>query len=212
MKSIKAALLLVLALSSEAMAADRPIKPEREQKEQPEHLRLGPLVGIGFPRPLAVEGFVKIEKTVGLGVEYSFLPRTTIAGASTRFDAVAVDARWFPFKGGFFIGLRGGRQWLTGSMTLNVQGLGSFTESADAATWFINPRLGFLYTWDSGITVGIDAGVQLPISPTYVRSGPATAAGLAENAQTDQTLRTIANTLGNDVTPTLDLFRLGFLF
>jgi len=37
-------------------------------------------------------------------------------------------------------------------------------------------------------------------------------AGLASNAQTDSTLRTIANTLGNDVTPTLDLFRLGFLF
>ncbi|MBX3233400.1 MAG: hypothetical protein KIT84_33940 [Labilithrix sp.] len=207
LRSVAVVSLLLLS-SARALADDKPVKPEREEKES---FRLGPIVGVGFPRPLAVEGFVKVRRTVGLGLEYSFLPRTTIAGASTRFDAVALDARWFPFEGGFFVGLRGGRQWLSGSATLRVQDVGSFTESADVATWFVNPRVGFLYTWSSGVTLGIDAGIQLPIAPTFERSGPATAAGVASR-EVDETLRTIANTFGNDVTPTLDLFRLGFLF
>jgi hypothetical protein len=203
---------VALTTSARAAADDRPAASVPE-KEEPEHFRIGPLVGVGFPRPLAIEGLVKIERQFGLGVEYSFLPRMTIAGASTRFDAVAADARWFPFKGGFFIGMRGGRQWLTGSMTLTIQQVGSFTETAEAATWFVNPRLGYLYTWPSGVTLGIDAGIQLPIGATYDRSGPATAAGLtAQNTQTEATLRQIANTFGNSTTPTIDLFRLGFLF
>jgi hypothetical protein len=200
-------------VTARAAAEDRPAPSAEKQNEEPEHLRLGPLVGVGFPRPLAIEGLVKIERQFALGAEYSFLPRMTIAGASTRFDAIAADARWFPFKGGFFVGMRGGRQWLSGSMTLTIQQVGSFTESAEAATWFVNPRVGFLYTWPSGITLGIDAGIQFPIGATYDRSGPATAAGLtAQNTQTEATLRQIANTFGNSTTPTIDLFRLGFLF
>lgn len=206
-------LTVVIALTlgaAPSFAADRPVQPAREGKQAPEQFRLGPLVGIGFPRPFSLEAFVKLERTIGLGIEYSFLPRTTVSNVSTRFDAIAADARWFPFKGAFFIGLRGGRQWLSGRAALEVANF-TFTESADAATWFINPRIGLLHTWQSGMTIGIDAGVQLPINASFERSGPATSAGFASN-EVDSTLRTVANTFGNGVTPTLDLLRLGFLF
>lgn len=191
--------------------SDRPSESAKK-KEDTDGLRFGPVVGLGFPRPFSLEGLVKIDRVVSLGLEYSFLPKNTIANVTTRFDAVAIDGNWHPFRGGFFIGARAGRQWLSGSATLRVQNLGSFTESADAATWFLNPRIGYLYTWSSGVTLGIDAGVQLPIGATYERSGPATSAGLAQGTQVDSTLRQVAKTLGNDVTPTVDLFRIGFLF
>jgi hypothetical protein len=185
---------------------------EKEKPEEREHLRIGPLVGLGFPRPLAIEGFAKIEKVVGVGLEYSLLPRMNIAGADTSFKALAVDARVFPFRGAFFLGARVGRQWLDAKTTITVGQLGSFTESMSATTWFVNPRLGFLFTWASGITLGVDAGVQFPINPTYERSGPATTAGVAQNTGVNQTLASVAGTLGNNVTPTVDLLRVGFLF
>ena len=207
-----AALLLgsARAAANERPAADRPSESQRK-KEDADAWRLGPVVSLGFPRPFAIEGLLKIDKVVGLGLEYSFLPKTTISDISTRFDAIALDANWYPFKGGFFIGARAGRQWLSGSATLRVQNVGSFTESADASTWFLNPRIGYLHTWSSGFTLGFDAGIQLPIGATYERSGPATAAGLSD-ASVDNSLRQVAKTLGNDVTPTFDLVRIGFLF
>ncbi|HVH42227.1 MAG TPA: hypothetical protein VM925_07775 [Labilithrix sp.] len=185
---------------------------EKREQRKPEHLRIGPLVGVGFPRPLAVEGFAKFERLVGVGVEYSFLPRVNLMNVDTSFKALAADLRIFPFKGAFFIGARMGRQWLDAKTTLSAGQLGSFQESMSASTWFVNPRLGFLYTFDSGITVGIDAGVQLPISPSYKRSGAATDAGVASGSDVDQTLVLVSNALGNSTTPTLDLLRLGFLF
>ncbi|MFO0737968.1 MAG: hypothetical protein U0270_18895 [Labilithrix sp.] len=205
------AMAVLLLAPAQAFAADKPSQEERK-KEDRDRLRVGPVVSLGFPRPFALEGLLEIEKVVGLGVEYSFMPKTTVADVTTRFDAFALDANWYPFKGGFFIGMRAGRQWLSGSATLRVQNVGAFTESAQAATWFVNPRIGYLYTFSSGITLGVDAGVQLPIGATYERSGPATSAGLAQGTAVDNTLRQVANTLGNEVTPTVDLFRIGFLF
>ena len=202
---------VLLLAPAQAFAADKPSQEERK-KEDRDRLRVGPVVSLGFPRPFALEGLLEIEKVVGLGVEYSFMPKTTVADVTTRFDAFALDANWYPFKGGFFIGMRAGRQWLSGSATLRVQNVGAFTESAQAATWFVNPRIGYLYTFSSGITLGVDAGVQLPIGATYERSGPATSAGLAQGTAVDNTLRQVANTLGNEVTPTVDLLRIGFLF
>lgn len=173
---------------------------------------MGPLLGVGFPRPLAVGGLVKFEKFVGVGLEYSFLPRVTVANVDTAFNAFAVDLRVFPFRGAFFIGARAGRQWLDARASLNAGRFGVFTESMEAATWFLNPRAGFLHRFDNGITIGVDAGIQLPINPTYRRSGAATEAGIASQLDVDGTLVAVADALGNNVTPTIDLLRLGFLF
>ncbi len=182
----------------------------REQK--PERLRIGPLVGLGFPRPIAVGAFVKVHRIIGFGAEYSFLPPMNVFGADTRFEAFATDVRVFPFKNAFFVGMRLGHQWLSARARITVRRYGSFTESMDASTWFVNPRAGFLFTFSSGITIGIDAGVQLPISPSYERNGLATSAGLASEFEADSIVATVADVLGNSPTPTVDLLRFGVLF
>lgn len=175
-----------------------------------ERLRVGVLAGVGFPRPFAVEAFAKIDRVAGVGVEYSFLPRTTVLGAETTFKAFAVDGRVFPFRNAFFIGVRGGRQWLDAQTTVTGARVGSSVEAMSAATWFVNPRIGFLHTMKSGITVGVDAGVQIPINPTFARSGRLADSGLSSDV--DATLTTVASTLGNKTTPSIDLLRVGFLF
>jgi hypothetical protein len=188
--------------------SDRPAREAAENEER-ERVRFGPLVGVGFPRPLAIEALVKIKGLVAVGAEYSFLPRMNIAGADTRFNAIAADLRIFPFRGAFFIGLRGGRQWLEAAATVQYGPL-ALRETMAASTWFLNPRVGILHTFRSGFTLGIDAGVQLPISPSFERAGLAAAFGASGTI--DPTLSMIADALGNGVTPTLDLLRVGFLF
>lgn len=208
--------MLGFAAESQAVPSrpfsDRPNASKKETGERHDDFRIGAIAGVGFPRPFAVEGLVKIKDWVAIGGEYSFLPDMTISGADVNFKAVAGDLRVFPFQGGFFVGARVGRQWLQGRTTVTVSQLStSFRESANADTFFINPRLGYLKTWNNGLTLGIDAGVQIPINPNYQRSSDAAKIGFADEG-TDKTLVTISNWLGNRVTPSVDLLRLGFLF
>jgi hypothetical protein len=192
--------------------ADRPAGEPQKAGQKKENFRIGAIAGVGFPRPFAVEGLVKIRRYVAIGGEYSFLPTMSVGPVDVRFKAIAADLRVFPFAGSFFVGAKAGRQWLSGRTSVSVDQINTtFKEGADANTYFINPRVGFLKTWESGITLGIDAGVQIPINPSYQRESDAAKMGVAD-AGTDKTLVMVANALGNKMTPSVDLLRVGFLF
>jgi hypothetical protein len=165
-------------------------------------VRVGVIGGVGFPRPLAVEGMAEIGGFVALGVEYGALPAVTIDGVSTSLWSLAGDLRVLPFHGAFFIGLRAGRQHVGATTTLSVASFGSATEVLGLDSWFVNPRVGFLWTTREGLTFGVEAGVQVPLSPAVSSSLPLS---LYPTAQ-----RTI-DTLGKSVLPTIDLLRVGLL-
>ncbi len=139
---------LAIALSV-LLAAPETVEPQKTDRT--DHVRIGAIGGLGFPRPL--EGMVRIERTIGLGLE-----------------SVA-------------------------SVTLS--------ESMAVETWFVNPRVGVLFTWKPGFTIGIDAGVQLPVAVTTTSTLPISVLP-AE-------VTSAANALGGSVLPTVDLLRIGFL-
>jgi hypothetical protein len=203
--------------SETAPQEDRPLEAPKSSSSKDETFRLGGLVGVGYPRPFSAEGFVKVKKLVGVGFEYGFMPDANVMGTNISFHGVAADLRLFPLKGGFFVGVRGGKQWLSTRTTISasVNGVknagGTYNESMSAETMFVNPRIGYLKTWDNGITLGFDAGVQIPVSPSYTRDSDAARAGIKAGSA-DNAYLTIANALGNKTTPTIDLLRVGFLF
>lgn len=173
-----------------------------------DHFRIGVLGGVGFPRPLSIEGMVKIENMLGVGVEYSLLPSLTISGVETSFHALAADVRFFPFKDAFFVGLRAGRQHLGGDGTVTVANYGSVHEAVSVDTTFINPRIGFLWTWDPGVTLGIDVGVQVPLSASSSNSIPA---NVPVGTDVSSQITSVTNSLGKYTLPTVDLFKIGVL-
>ena len=144
----------------------------------------------------------EIGGLVALGVEYGALPAVTIDGVSTSLWSLAGDLRVLPFHGAFFIGLRAGRQHVGATTTISVASFGSATEVLGLDSWFVNPRVGFLWTTREGLTFGVEAGVQVPLSPAVSSSLPLS---LYPTAQ-----RTI-DTLGKSVLPTIDLLRVGLL-
>lgn len=169
-------------------------------------VRLGAFAGVGFPRPLSIEGMIKFDDLVGIGVEYGALPSMTISGVNAQLNAIAVDARIFPMRNGFFIGLAIGHQHLDINSTVSLpEGAGSYTGDVTADTWYVNPRIGFLWTVRWGLTVGIDAGIQIPVSASLTNNVPSE---LSEG----QTAQNVATTFGKDALPTVNLLRLGMLF
>ena len=214
-KSLTAALaaMAALALSNPARAESPRTAPEarpRDVKDAPspdtanekhsERFGIGAFGGLAFPRPLSIEGMIRVERVVGLGVEYSLLPTMTVSGVEASFWALAADMRVFPFEDGFFVGLAAGRQRLAASTLAPI--VGPVGVSAD--TMFVNPRLGFLKTFGSGITLGIDGGVQIPITANFTNTIP-------NELASAQTATDAAHLFGKSVLPTIDLLRLGFM-
>lgn len=168
-----------------------------------DELRVGAVAGVGFPRPLAVEALLRLGDFVAVGAEYGFLPQTSIAGVDTRLWSLAADGRVFPFRGPFFIGVLAGRQHVGASATLTVQNVGSATEQLTLDSWFVNPRIGLLWTSRTGFTFGIDAGVQIPIGTSISSTVPLPLYAAAEQR---------VNAIGGSALPTIDLLRIGWLF
>ena len=203
MKKLLSSVVGVLVWTAAARAAPTSETAEPKQKmDRTDHFRIGAIGGVGFPRPLAVEGLVQIERTVGLGLEYSALPTITTSNVEVAYWAVAGDVRWFFMRGPFFIGMKLGMQHLAARAAMTVSAY-TVTERMTAETWFVNPRIGALWTFKPGFTVGLDAGVQLPITTSLTSTLP--------TSLLPSEVTTTANALGNSVLPTIDLLRLGFL-
>jgi hypothetical protein len=163
--------------------------------------RVGVIVGVGFPRPLAVEGLVKFDR-FALGAEYGALPPVDISGVNVSMWSVAADARVFPLGGEFFIGLRAGVQHIDAQTAISLAQYGSVSEALELDSWFLNPRFGILWRSDVGLTLGIEAGVQFPLNPSTTSSLPLS---LVPGAQT------AVDSLGKAILPTVDLLRIGLL-
>jgi hypothetical protein len=164
------------------------------------HVRVGAIGGMGFPRPLAVEGMIMFGRTVALGAEYGVLPPVTIGGVRTSLWSLATDTRVFPFHGPFFIGLRAGRQHVDAATTITVGSVGSGPEVLALDSWFLNPRIGVLWTASNGIAFGFEVGVQIPVVASVASTLP---------LSLDPAVQRTADSLGRSVIPTVDILRVG---
>jgi hypothetical protein len=166
-------------------------------------VHFGALGSLGFPRPLSVEGVLEIDRLFLVGAEYGVLPTTTIGGVQSNLWSIAADVRVFPFRNGFFVGLRAGRQHLGESTTVTAPVLGSISPTIDADTTFVNPRIGFLWSFQA-FKLGVDAGAQIPISTSTTSTVPA-------EVPVPSALSDVNRTLGQQVIPTLDLLQIGIV-
>jgi hypothetical protein len=175
---------------------------EQPPESVPSRPRIGAIAGVGFPRPLAIEAMVLLGPHGALGAEYGVLPTMTVGGVQVDLWSVAGDARFFPFRGAFFVGLRAGRQHIGASTTVALGSHGSAPEELSLDSWFLNPRVGFLWASRGGLAFGMEAGIQVPVGASVSSTLPLS---LVPQAQST------ADTIGNTVIPTFDLFRVGLL-
>jgi hypothetical protein len=180
---------------------DAPVpKEDTDASHHDGSVHVGVLGGIGFPRPLAIEGVLTFDHLILLGAEYSALPTTNFSGVDTSMWALAADIRVFPMRNGFFIGLRAGKQHLAETATLTVSST-AVSASNTADTTFLNPRIGFLWNWRAFV-IGIDAGVQIPVLTTTASTLPAGVSPPSGAAD-------LSHTFSQSVLPTVDLLRIG---
>lgn len=185
--------------------ADEPAPSDLGGADQKEHLRVGVIGGIAFPRPLAVEAMIKLERAVSLGLEYSSLPTTRVGDVQFGWHAIALDARVFPLRSPFFLGARIARQHLDGLASVTAGAYGTYSGAIATDTWYVEPRIGLLWTSKIGITVGMDAGLEVPLGHT-------SSAVLPPQVELPSAVARVQSLFGASVLPTVTLLSLGALF
>jgi hypothetical protein len=132
-------------------------------------------VGAGVPDGLRFGVFGKWLGVLGAGAAFSFLPSTTVPVLDAQLVRASGEAflRVHPFQGAFFLGVAGGYAQTKGTMIQQVtyfhQAQGIETH-AYANAVYVAPQLGFQWMLPLGLTVGFDAGVQIPVAthePTF---------------------------------------------
>ena len=198
------------AHAEEAVARDKPA-------DKTPDLRVGPIVGLAVPGGLEGGVVVIHKRFLGFGGAIGTIPTMRVPGLAhnarlTRFSA-EVDARIYPLKGAFFVGSAFGYAHTAASIDdkLSLYGVSApMTVRAEMSTFYAKPEIGFLWKWSSGLMVGADAGVLIPVvgsTPSLVASAGGETQGLATKGQAADALRSGAKT----PLPALALLRVGWL-
>lgn len=186
---------------------------------KPTPFRLGFLVGVvSFPRPINVELAVKPNDWFSVGAGFSMIPKIKVSNGAGEMSAFNAVGRVFPFGGSFYIGAAAGRQSLSIEADDTVEGE-HVTASAEHATLFVTPQVGWLFVWDSGFTLGINVGAQFSLGATPkvrvrndsgVEVDPTEVGPDAEEMR--ENVRKAGRYLARYPLPSVDLLKVGFLF
>lgn len=142
------------------------------------------MVGVGLPNLLNFGGTIKLTRFLGGGVNVGLIPtmRLSLYGDATlSYQEFDIYGRIYPFGGSLFLGAGAGYATVSGTVASQINvashvqqlaalGLSStFVSEASVRTLILTPQIGFLKTFGSGFSVGMDVGAQIPIAPSQIR-------------------------------------------
>jgi hypothetical protein len=194
--------------------------------------RIGGLVGVGLPSVVSFGGAIKLTRFFGAGLNIGLIPtiRISLYGeAELSYTEADVYGRIFPFGGMFFVGAGVGYATIAGSLRSSYDlrpykaslPLGTpdevFLDSeASVKTLVLIPQIGLQHTFGSGLTLGIDAGAQIPIAPSEIKLETELPPEIPQPVidqyvePNNQKVRDTLDTIGRAIVPTLNL-RIGWL-
>jgi hypothetical protein len=237
--------------SSRKSATDSPSSkpPDSEPPEQTAPaesssrvIRLGPIVGVGLPGFISIGGMLKLTSYLGFGVNMGLIPSMHIAyygDATLAYQEYDAYGRLFPFGGGFFLGAGAGYATIKGTMKstfntatyqaqaalagISVPNPLSYQSEGTVKTMILTPQVGYFYTTDIGLSIGLDVGAQVPIAPSqityksHLTLPPGTPAAVASGIQAqyvkpnDDKVRSTLDKIGRSPYPTFNI-KIGWLF
>jgi hypothetical protein len=186
-------------------------------------------VGVGLPAILSFGPAIKLTRYLGGGLNIGLIPtiRLSMYGeAKLAYQEYDIYGRLFPFGGMFFVGAGAGYATITGSFrsshdisAYQVPGLPDelvVESKASVRTLVLTPQIGLQHTFGSGLTLGIDGGLQVPLAPSEIEFNTALPPEVPQEIieqfvePNNQKVRDTLENVGRAIIPTLNL-RIGWL-
>lgn len=172
--AVPSALVAVLAFAPPASAAPPEARAPSRYAERGllGPVRLGPVLGIGFPDGLQLGVVTRGWGWVTLGASAGWVPETKIpiGGEDTRITRVSGEAfaRVHPFRGGFFLGAGIGAMQMKGQLFAEKEAFGQNVDTrarAFVASVHATPQVGYVWMFGRHVTASMEVGVQVPLLP-----------------------------------------------
>ena len=177
-------------------------------------LVFGPkITALGLPLPFRVGLEAKWNNLFGLSFDYNFFPSIAFSGVSIKGTGWNLAARYYPWSRAFYVGAGFGSQTVSGSQptviltqTRNV--------GVDFKSTIFSPQIGWRWVWSSGFFLGLEAGVQIPLSSTTTLVSDATAAEklTPQYQQAEADVKKQGKAIGSQVFPQFALVQVGYFF
>lgn len=217
--------LWVLVLTSQAALALEPHPTPETASRYGKHpgllgpVTVGPVAtAIGAPSPFRVGIEAKYEDLAALVADYGFLPSLSLGDYGVKYNSWRITGRFHPFRGAFYVGVGFGHQSFTGTLTRNESVAAIFTGPVtyqiDIDATLLVPQVGWQWEWESGFFLGMELGVQIPLSPTATASSnaPATFQQTPQYKSGQADVEDKGKTYGKTPLPHVALLQAGFLF
>jgi hypothetical protein len=175
---------------------------------------------------LSFGGAAKLTRFLGGGLNIGLIPTVRISlygEAVLSYQQYDIYGRLFPFGGAFFVGAGAGYVTVEGSFTNRYDipptpGLPSQVEvisEGSVRTMVLTPVIGLQHTFGPGLTLGADAGAQIPIAPSEITVStrvPSLPAQVTDPyvAPNNERVRDTLESIGRTILPTFNL-RIGWL-
>jgi hypothetical protein len=170
---------------------------------------IGPKLSLlRVPAPgLGVEA--KLMNAFGLSLDYAFIPTVTVKDVSARYADLSLGAKWYPWRGAFFLGASLGTRTFEGSKkdSTTVPGV-TLEAKGKVSSTYLAPQVGWRWVWASGFFMGIDLGWQVILSSETTLTIPAELA----STTAAQDVRDASDDLGELGFPIVSLLQLGWFF
>jgi hypothetical protein len=210
---------------------DGPVEPVDDSHGVLGPFRIGPVLSFGLPSLLGIGAMVKLTRYFGTGVNVGLIPEMTFkyyGDAKVSYQEYTAYGHVHPFGGGFFLGAQIGYARVKGSYatTVDLRGYSStfpglpdslsYTSRATVQTLVLTPEIGYFHTFGSGFSLGVDAGLQIPVAPSDITFQRGAVSGLpsqiADSALSpyDQKVRATLEKVGRTILPAFHL-RVGYL-
>ncbi len=139
---------------------------------------------MGLPSLINVGGVIKLTRYVALGINIGVAPEVKFAyygEASISYHAYQLYGHVHPFGGGFYLGASIGYALARGTderavelppalsaLYPDVENPITLRSEGTVQTMVLTPELGYFYTFKSGFSLGVGAGLQIPIASSDV--------------------------------------------
>lgn len=197
------------------------------EKNDARSWHVGPTIGLGMLDAVRFGVESRIGKNLGIGVSYGFFPSMELMNSKLEISSLQAHVLWYPFEGSFFVGGAIGQQSFKAKQTKtfdstnsNVTQTATATAKIDVSSMFIAPKIG--WNWgapDGGIIVGMDLGLQIPISNSTkykVDVSPAAQEAAVKATEdykdAEKDVKDVGDKIGKALIPQFTLFRIGWLF
>lgn len=122
---------------------------------------IGPkLTLIALPVPFQAGLETKIFNWFGFSFDYGMIPSVGISGVNISASTYQFAARFYPFRGSFYLGAGWGQRKLTGKKDDTIQGYPVSVE-VNVTSQLFTPQMGWRFVWNSGWFMGIELGWEV---------------------------------------------------